>query len=623
MTTYRNPRAPSPITPILFGLLFLAFRSTCPGAAIPYEWNGVERIVAIGDLHGDYENFIRILKNPKVSLVDDELRWTGGKTHLVQTGDILDRGDEARKIMDLLMRLEKEAEAAGGKIHVLLGNHEELTITGLSLGYPDYVSPKQFVSFLPESFRKAREKRYISSLPADEKARVESLGQDLDENPLLLGFWDGVLADIRNRKDSLAMLAYVENFNRTYARWLLKKSAVIKINDIIFVHGGINLEYSTLKLRDINDLLRVELWAYTLHPTSPRMGSEPLVPKLVYKPQSPLWYRQDDVASQEEIDKILANLGAGRMVIGHNFMEAGGGSPIVLDGETASRFEGKVWMIDTGIGYSDLGGILYALIIEDGKFGFYSSPSEPAAQKPEEKPRGNGLQTPEEAENFLSVSTIQLVVPGPAGRTEPWRIKLESNGVIRWAQFKYINRPRPEAIPDSFNYELAAYELDKFLGLGFVPPAVPRMVNGTLGSLQIFLQNVIRETDRKRENLMPGDPDVFARSMADLKVFENLVFNGCGNEKDTLIEKETGKVWRVDFSEAFAPENGLIPGCEILRCSRKLYQSLIDWDEAKVTSLLGNYLNEEEIRAVHTRRALIVRTIQDEIEARGESEVLF
>ena len=94
-----------------------------PAADIPCEWTGVERIVAVGDLHGDFDNFVTILKKPKVGLVDENLHWTGGKTHLVQIGDILDRGDKAKEIFDLLMRLEKEAAAAGGMVHVLLGNH--------------------------------------------------------------------------------------------------------------------------------------------------------------------------------------------------------------------------------------------------------------------------------------------------------------------------------------------------------------------------------------------------------------------------------------------------------------------------------------------------------------------
>jgi hypothetical protein len=535
----------------------------------------------------------------------------------------MDRGDEARKILDLLMRLEKEAEAAGGMVHILLGNHEEATITGISLGYPDYVSPKQFVSFLPEDFRKSREKEYISRLPAEEQARVQALGEDLAENQGLFDYWTGVLAEIRNRKEPLTALTYIENFNRTYGKWLIQKNCIIKINDIIFVHGGINLEYSTWKLKDINEVIRMELGAYALHPTKPRLGGQPFTPRLVYNPQSPLWYRQDDITSQEEIEKILANLGAARMVVGHNFLGSGGGSPIVLQESDVARFEKKVWMIDTGIGYSDLGGILYALIIENGKFDFYTGSAEPAAESPEEKPTSEGPQTPEEVEEFLRTAMPLVVVPGAAGRTDPWKVRLESNGIARWAQFKYINRPRPEPIPDSFSYEIAAYELDKYLGLNLVPPAVRKTIKETTGSLQIFVENAVRESDRKRENIPPGDPEAFEQSMADLKVFENLVYDACGNDKDTLVQKETDKIYRVDFSEAFAPESGTIPGCEIRRCSRRLYQRLCDWDQETVKVFLSTYLNEEEIRALHARREAIVRMIQEQIEARGENEVLF
>jgi len=111
--------------------------------------------------------------------------------------------------------------------------------------------------------------------------------------------------------------------------------------------------------------------------------------------------------------------------------------------------------------------------------------------------------------------------------------------------------------------------------------------------------------------------------MADLKVFENLVYDNCANEKDTLIQKDSGKIYRVDFSEAFAPATGTIPGCEILRCSRRLYQKLGEWDQDKVKILLAPYLNEEEIRALHARQGSIIQMIKKQIEVRGESAVLF
>ena len=92
------------------------------------EWTGVERTVAVGDVHGDFEQFVMVLES--AGLLDGEGNWVGGRTHLVQTGDVLDRGPDSRKVMDLLMKLEKQAEAAGGRVHVLIGNHEAMNVYG-------------------------------------------------------------------------------------------------------------------------------------------------------------------------------------------------------------------------------------------------------------------------------------------------------------------------------------------------------------------------------------------------------------------------------------------------------------------------------------------------------------
>jgi hypothetical protein len=202
------------------GLLALVLAS--PAADIPCEWTGIERVVAVGDLHGDYDNFVTILRKPKVGLVDENLHWIGGKTHLVQIGDILDRGDRAKDIFDLLMRLEKEAAAAGGMVHVLLGNHEESTITGIALNYPQYVFVDQFLSFLPDDFKKARRRQYLSGLPADERAKAEALGPDIAKDPGYKAFWEKTLeASKRTRGRDAAGEAYAENFNHTYGKWLL------------------------------------------------------------------------------------------------------------------------------------------------------------------------------------------------------------------------------------------------------------------------------------------------------------------------------------------------------------------------------------------------------------------
>ncbi|MCW8846185.1 MAG: metallophosphoesterase, partial [Gammaproteobacteria bacterium] len=93
-----------------------------------YRYAGVERLVAVGDAHGAYDRFSRLLL--ETGIVDENLQWTGGKTHFVDLGDFLDRGPGSRKIMDLLMRLQTQAEKSGGRVHVLLGNHELMNLTG-------------------------------------------------------------------------------------------------------------------------------------------------------------------------------------------------------------------------------------------------------------------------------------------------------------------------------------------------------------------------------------------------------------------------------------------------------------------------------------------------------------
>jgi hypothetical protein len=608
-------------------LVFLVFPLFAPAAEIPCVWTGVERIVAVGDLHGGYDNFVTILKQPKVGLIDENLHWIGGKTHLVQIGDIMDRGDKAKEIFDLLMRLEKEAEAAGGMVHVLLGNHEEMAITGIALSYPGYVYVEQFFSFLPEDFKKAREEEYISRLPRDEQAKAKAQGLDLEKDAGWQAFWENILEKTKKSRGlDEAGQAYTNNFNRTYGKWLLKKNVVIKINDVIFVHAGFNLQYSTWRLKDINDAFRLELGAFAQRPTDPQLFGRRLRPRLVYNSESPLWLREDEKnTSQRQIDRILANLKANKMVTGHNFSAYEDSlSPTILSGDVVPLFGGKVWMIDTGIGETLYGGRLYALIINNGEFDHYAESEEPAARSSEGPQTEEGPKTPGEIEKYLRTSTPLFVIPA-GGRTEPWKVRMDFRGIKRWAQFKYMDRARPSPIPDSYRYELAAYELNKYLDLGLVPPVVERTINNYTGSLQIFVEDAFPETTRKTQGIKLSDPKAFDQVMTDLRVFINLVSDSCGDERDRdiLIQRRTEKISAVSFSRAFAPNDDTIPGCEIERCSRSLYGKLLTWDQPKVKTLLDPYLNGEEMRALHARVGAILSMIKKQIGTRGESAVLF
>src|SRR5262245_12315929 len=99
-----------------------------PALAGDDTFGDVARLVAVGDVHGDLAQLVTVLQDAGV--VDAKQRWVGGKTHLIQTGDRVDRGADSRAVMDLFIRLEKEARKAGGAVHCLLGNHEAMNMLG-------------------------------------------------------------------------------------------------------------------------------------------------------------------------------------------------------------------------------------------------------------------------------------------------------------------------------------------------------------------------------------------------------------------------------------------------------------------------------------------------------------
>ncbi len=130
------------------------------------EWHfsDVDRIVAVSDVHGAYDALVATLQTSKV--IDDSLAWSGGKTHFVIIGDVLDRGPESRRVMDLIMRLEREAIRAGGRVHQLLGNHEVMNL----IGDLRYVSIPEYAAFSDDEAAEEREQwyqRFRRSQPAD------------------------------------------------------------------------------------------------------------------------------------------------------------------------------------------------------------------------------------------------------------------------------------------------------------------------------------------------------------------------------------------------------------------------------------------------------------------------
>jgi hypothetical protein len=291
----------------LAAVLFAPAAPPVAAAGPPCEFTGVDRIVAIGDVHGAYDRMVGILQT--TGLIDTRLRWTGGKAHLVQLGDLLDRGPDSRKALDLLRKLEGDAPRAGGAVHVLLGNHEAMRMLG-DLRYVVDDEYKAFVSNQSEDIKRS----------VAENVPKERRDQFLKETPL-------------------GQVEMMVAFGRQglYGQWLRTLPVVIKINGVLFLHGGISPATADMSCEALNTAAQREL-TEDLEKTR-----EDSLHSLVGGEDGPLWYRglaEEPDAFAPTVDDILARQKASTIVIGHTI------SP---DFRIRSRFGGRVFQIDTGM----------------------------------------------------------------------------------------------------------------------------------------------------------------------------------------------------------------------------------------------------------------------------------
>lgn len=257
------------------------------GPDAPTRVPGGERVVAIGDLHGD----ITALRSALLAgqLIDRHGRWIGGKTIVVQTGDQIDRGDSDREVLDLLEYVDAFARETGGALYALNGNHEIMN----AQGYLRYVTTAGFAAF------------------------ENVAGLDLD---------DEALADVSSRKR-----ARVAAFRPggPYARLLARRNVVMLVGDTVFVHGGVLPQYATAA-DELNRQTRAWLRGQIDEP-----------PPALLAPDGPLWSRDfaEDNTNCELLAQTLTQMSASRMVVGHTTQDAG----------INADCDGRVWRLDVGM----------------------------------------------------------------------------------------------------------------------------------------------------------------------------------------------------------------------------------------------------------------------------------
>jgi hypothetical protein len=330
-----------------------------------------ESLIAIADVHGDFDDFVLILQHS--GLIDKQNHWSGGKSTFVQTGDLLDRGPKPREVLDLMMSLEKEAPQSGGRVVSLLGNHEIMNV----MGDLRYVTPENYASFADSSSEDRRRAAYqeYAKWRKDHAKLMAEMPQPME---ITEAEWMA--------RHPAGFIEHREAFGPTgkYGKWLREHSAVAQLGGVIFLHGGIHPNLAHLKIETINSHIRDEIKAFdgarqylvnekvvlpffTLQEMTVAVQAQFTAERkslmasdqqrqarlqeflgygewLSVRPDGPLWFRGYDQWNEEEgaaqVSKLLDAYKATHIAVGHTVQKGGRMRP---------RFGNKVFLMDTGM----------------------------------------------------------------------------------------------------------------------------------------------------------------------------------------------------------------------------------------------------------------------------------
>jgi hypothetical protein len=556
-------------------------------------------IIAFGDVHGAYDALTELLTG--TGIVDANLAWRGGATRVVSLGDLIDRGPDSRRVLDLVMRLQNEARAAGGALHVVLGNHEAMNL----LGDWRYVMPADYAAFAADEAPAMRASAYAAFAASVEGGDSPAARQQFDRS-----FPPGYFA----RQAAFAPTGI-------YGAWLLSLPAIVVLDGTAFVHGGLPAVVAEQGL-EVNTKIRASLTRYLELRTQleeqgllPELGHErdavtaeaaieaaigPLADQLrefvaldrsvELGLEGPLWYRGSlyckPLLELPTLDAALAAVGVRRAVVGH--------TP-TGDRRVHALYGGKLVAADTGMLADYYDGRTSALVLGDGEAeARYFAPPQSSRLETDGNVDAFG-RTERDLRTVLERGEIGAVERGEGNG--PWSVQVTHEGATVAATF-YPRRNR------AGDLELAADALDSLLGTTLVAPTVARVIDGENGALQLRYRDAITEAERLRRGLAfsgwcPIEPQT--RLMF---TFDVLTFNRGRTPDNIVLANDLTDLTLADHRQAFGTERALPASFDpsSLAIPPALEATLRALDEPSLTAALGAWVDERRIRALLERR---------------------
>jgi hypothetical protein len=239
--------------------------------------------------------------------------------------------------------------------------------------------------------------------------------------------------------------------------------------------------------------------------------------------------------------------------------------------------------------------------------------------------------TCDEIETFLKKAKIGRLRSLPVGVTLPSRAtlddgKLQHEAVISTVDITKMSHPTATGTEfnfrDSWEFNVAGYEIAKMLGLNMVPPYVERIVAGVRASVSWMIPEVMMERDRVQKNLDPPDVEKWNAEVLASKAFHELIADTDVNMTNLLITKDW-RLWLIDFTRGFRLTKTLQEPERLRATDRRLLAGLRALTRDGLQQRIGRWVDRSRIDALLARRDAIVRIFDDLVAARGESTVLY
>lgn len=218
--------------------------------------------------------------------------------------------------------------------------------------------------------------------------------------------------------------------------------------------------------------------------------------------------------------------------------------------------------------------------------------------------------------------------------TNPWRLTLEKDGITHRAIWKNA-QGRMRGFIENWKWEIAAYRLDKYLGLNMVPPTVERRFQGDRGSCQFYVEDTPTFKIVSEKKIKKPSYKVYPFNLALYlqRAFDNLIANEDRHQNQYLITDD----WRmllIDHSRSFRTSKKFTKrliyderykeGPRLMKkLPRAFFEKLKAMNQEVIQEVVGEYLTDKEIGAVLARKDLIVQWVENRIKEVGEDNVLY